>query len=340
MAACAARTQSANGPPPGTRMSGPPQAASASSQAAQCGVCARLPPSLTIVTRDVFSLRGIARESRHARTGGGLFRRAFALDLNTDRAAHDVEFFYPHANPRDAGITQDFIREAAWQRLDQIDMASPEDDFDRVDNDIVGENAAHVVKPTVVALHIRVDVEADVLGMTALEIIGADRAGEHKIMHENQIRLDKALIGRDIAAPQMETPIDPRIISRARSIRLARNEIPDHPDRCGVDFALAHAAVAQTAAKAEIIRLQRQQARHVGRFERAGEARHEPILPAMADETIERGDVHMIEKTAGSFLGGIEHGAGKTIVGHELQKTQIWRAIGEKHPDKLGGLGL
>jgi len=98
MAACDARTQSANGPPPGTRMSGAPHAASASSQAAQCGVCARLPPSLTIVTRAVFSLRGIARESRHPRTGGGLFRRAFALDLDTDRATHDVEFFYPHAN--------------------------------------------------------------------------------------------------------------------------------------------------------------------------------------------------------------------------------------------------
>jgi len=48
-------------------------------------------------------------------------------------------------------------------------MAPPEDDFDRVDNDIVGENAAHVVTPAVVALHVRVDVEAHVLGMTALE---------------------------------------------------------------------------------------------------------------------------------------------------------------------------
>jgi len=45
--------------------------------------------------------------------------------ISTRRAAHDVEFFYPHANPRDAGITQDFIRDAACQRLDQIDMAPP-----------------------------------------------------------------------------------------------------------------------------------------------------------------------------------------------------------------------
>ena len=89
------------------------------------------------------------------------------------------------------------IGDAARQRLDHIDVAPPEDDFDGIDNDIVGENTAHVVETPIVAPHVRVDVEAYILGVAALEIIGADRAWEHEIMHENQIRLDKALVRRE-----------------------------------------------------------------------------------------------------------------------------------------------
>src|ERR1700730_6497528 len=146
MVPCAARTHSAKAPPPGTRMSGPPHVASASSQATNSGVCARLPPSLTIVTRDDFRLCGIAREDRHALATGGLFRRAFAFDLDANRATYDIEFFNSYANPRNTWVAQNFVRDPARQRLDQIDMAPPEDDFDGVANDVVGKNATHVVK--------------------------------------------------------------------------------------------------------------------------------------------------------------------------------------------------
>ena len=82
--------------------------------------------------------------------------------------------------------------------------------------------------------------------------------------------------------------------------------------------------------------MQRKKTRYVRWFERTGETRRQSVLPASVDKAIERGDIHMIEKTARSFFGGIEHGAGKTVIGHERQHIQIGRAIGKKNADELG----
>src|SRR3984893_11125892 len=181
----------------------------------------------------------MARGARPAPATGGLFRRAFAFDLDPNRATHDIEFFNPHANPRNKWVTQNFVRDPARQRLDQIDMASPEDDFDGVDNYVVGENAAHVVKSPLVASHLHVDVKTHVLVLNAFEVIGADGAWEHKIVHEYQIGLDDLLVGRNIASSQQEAPIEPRLAGSALTIGFARNEIPDHPHGCRVDRGLA-----------------------------------------------------------------------------------------------------
>ena len=144
---------------------------------------------------------------------GGLFRRAFAFDLDANRATHDIEFFNPHANPRNTCVTQNFVGDPARQRLDQIDMAPPEDDFDGVDNYVVGENAAHVVKSPLNAAHLHVDVKTHVLVLNALEFIGADGAWEHEIVHENQIGLDEVSLAGTYPRPnkrRQSSPASPR----------------------------------------------------------------------------------------------------------------------------------
>src|SRR5262249_251445 len=202
IAPCALRTQAANGPPPGTIMSGPPHFASMSSQAAHGGVNARLPPSLTTVSFDSGALSAITKEERHDLARRSQFRPAFAFDLDTDRSPHHIEFFNPDTNAHGAGIAQDFACDAVCQSFDQIDMTSPEDDFDRVDDQIVGKNSAHIVKSMFYAPHVDINVEAHILRLRAFEIIGANGAWEHEIMDENPVRLDKPVIGSDHAARQ------------------------------------------------------------------------------------------------------------------------------------------
>src|SRR2546430_17452625 len=122
-------------------------------------------------------------------------------------------------------------------------MAPPKDDFDGIDNYVVAENAAHIVKSQRVASHLHVNVKTHALVLNAFEVIGADGAWEHKIVHENQIGLDESLVGRNIASSQQE-PIDPGLVASELTIGFARNEIPDHPHGCRVDRGLSRPPLA------------------------------------------------------------------------------------------------
>jgi len=104
-----------------TRMSGPPRRPALRAKRAVRRM-REAAAKLTIVTRDVFSLRGIARESRHARTGGAV-PRAFALDLDTT-VPRTTSSFSIARKPARRRITQDFIR-TLLASVSINDMARP-----------------------------------------------------------------------------------------------------------------------------------------------------------------------------------------------------------------------
>ena len=83
------------------------------------------------------------------------------------------------------------------------------------------------------------------------------------------------------------------------------------------------------------MRAQRQEARHVGRLERAGETGLQAKLAATIDEAGERRDIHVIEQAAFAFLKRVEHRAAESAFGHQLQQIKVRRAVGEQHADEL-----
>src|SRR5262245_27613884 len=99
MRGCAARTVSANGPPPGTITARPPHSATVAVQRRRSSERAQLPPTLMTVSpspRSIVRLRadlGIALARRAGLERAHLcgFGRPLAGDLDSDRAGPDVE---------------------------------------------------------------------------------------------------------------------------------------------------------------------------------------------------------------------------------------------------------
>ena len=117
---------------------------------------------------------------------------------------------------------------------------------------------------------------------------------------------------------------------------LARNEAADDVEGGGVEPGGATMRSTQRATKAEEIGRQQQQSRHVRRFQRSGEAGHEVVRTARAYELAERRGIGVIEQTAGTLPGRIEHGTGKPRLAHQWQEVEIGVAIRKHHPDDGG----
>ena len=97
-------------------------------------------------------------------------------------------------------------------------MAAPHDQPDGVENDVVGENRAHIVGMRAGATHQRLDIEDDALTDGTLEIIGADRGGNDEVAHEHAVEFAFLIAPANEAARQ-QSPIDFR---RSVGIGLSR----------------------------------------------------------------------------------------------------------------------
>src|SRR5271166_5019935 len=201
-------------------------------------------------------------------------------------------------------MAQHRIRDLPGQGFNQSDVAATGYNPDRVDDEVIREDIAHIVGAHARVGDVDVDVEADILRLGPLEFIRADRARHDEIVNEDAVGLD-VLVKRNIAASE-KTPVDPGLPAGGLRIGDMRNEIADHGDGREVDSRCAIAA-AETAAKTEIIRPQRQETRDVRRLQRSSQSRQQTRLPAQADEGVERRYVHVIEETAPSLDESVEH---------------------------------
>ncbi len=164
---CAARTASAKGPPPGTRVSrrgkraqrrDPARRGSANRQ--------RLPPILTTERRASSSGAPRQRSRCVACARGGCARpRRRARRHRAFRPAT------PTARTRSCSSTLS-ARRSAMVSTSSI-CPRREDHFDRVHDHVVGEHRAHVVRP-VDARDLDIDIEAHALRVAVFESIGAD----------------------------------------------------------------------------------------------------------------------------------------------------------------------
>jgi hypothetical protein len=103
-----------------------------------------------------------------------------------------------------------------------------------------------------------------------------------------------------------------------------------------IDRGGAFAPDAQRAAEAEIVGLQQQQARDVGRFQRAGEADEQVVLSRRGDEVAQTRDIHVVEEAAAALIGRVEHRAGEVGFRHHRQQRVVGAAIREHDANDLG----
>ena len=134
------------------------------------------------------------------------------------------------------------------ERLDEIDMAAADDESDRVEDDVVGEDRAHVFRMRAGAPHQSLDLERHALLGMALEIIGADLRLNDEVAHEHPVDLAFGVASADDSASE-QPPIDLR-----RGVRvgpLARDQIADERDRLRVDRAFAIVGATKRSAESE-----------------------------------------------------------------------------------------
>ena len=86
-------------------------------------------------------------------------------------------------------------------------MAAPDDQTDRVENDVVGENGTHIVGMRAAATHESLDVEDNALTDGTFEIVCPDRGGNNEVMHEHAVEFAFLVASADEAARQ-QSPID------------------------------------------------------------------------------------------------------------------------------------
>src|SRR5271156_5161441 len=114
-------------------------------------------------------------------------RLGFAHNLDPDAAFDDVELLDPDAHPADARILEDDLGHVPGDGLDEIDMAPAGYEPDCVQDDIVGEDGAHVVGADRRALNRRLDIEHDPLRAPMLALVGAEVGGSEKVANEDQV---------------------------------------------------------------------------------------------------------------------------------------------------------
>ena len=168
--------------------------------------------------------------------------------------------------------------------LDKFDVAAADDELNRVEDNVVGEDRAHVIRVRAGPSHQSFDLEEYALLRVALEIISADLGRNDEITHEHPIDVAFDVATADDPASE-QPPIDLR-----RSIRLApftRNQIADEGDGLWVDCAFTIVSVTQRSTESEDVGADEQQARDVGRLERACESADEARSAAPRAEILE-----------------------------------------------------
>src|SRR5262249_21396125 len=113
--------------------------------------------------------------------------RTLAHDLDADRAGADIELLDPDRRADHPGLRQDDRGDPLRQRLYQRDVLLRDDHADAVEDHVVGEHVADILG------HLRrtqdgdVDVEADLLNLLALVLVGPDAGRQHEIAHQDAI---------------------------------------------------------------------------------------------------------------------------------------------------------
>ncbi len=174
-------------------------------------------------------LRGGPEGSRVGRTCSTL-----ATDFDADRALDDIELLHADANASHASMPQHDRSDVLGQGLDKIDMAATDDKPNRVEDDVVGEDRAHIVRLRAGASHQGLDVEDYPLLQAALEIIGANLRGNDKVAHEHPVDLSFGVAPADDPASE-QSPID--LCRRVRARPFTRDQIADERNGLRVDRA-------------------------------------------------------------------------------------------------------
>ncbi len=180
------------------------------------------------------------------------------------------------------------------ESLDEVDMAAADDKPNRIEDDVVGEDRAHVFRVRAGSAHQSFDLEHHALLGVALEIIGADLRVNDEVTHEHPVDLAFGVASADDAASK-QPPIDLR-----RSVRFgpfSRDQIADQRDGLRVDRAFAIVGVTKRSAKSEDVGPHEQQSGNVGGLERARKAAREPRRAAPRAEILEPRDIEMRKET-------------------------------------------
>ena len=184
-----------------------------------------------------------------------------------------------------------------------------------------------------------VDIEAHALRLLALVRIGADADRQHEVAHEHAVGR-RILAGLDRIAARREQPIIDlgrgQVAGAAGCADRAGSRPRTMPTACGSIAAVRSRRDAQRAAEAEVVRLQQQQARDVGRLQRTGEARRSARASRAAATKSRKPAISMwSSRRPAPLRGGIEHRAGETGCRHHRQQRVVGALIGEHHADDL-----
>ena len=150
-----------------------------------------------------------------------------ATNFDADGAPDDVELLDVDANISHASMPQYDRGDLLGESLDKIDMAAADDETNRVENDVIGKDRAHVVGVRAGASHQSFDLEQYALLRVAFGFISADLRRNDEITHENPI--DFAL---DVASANDSTSEQPPVDLR-RGVRIGpftRDQVTDERD--------------------------------------------------------------------------------------------------------------
>src|SRR5580658_3267231 len=120
-------------------------------------------------------------------------------DLDADAAFDNVELLDPDAHPAHPWMLENDLGDVLDDRLDEIDMAPPRHQADRVQDDIVGEDGMHVVGARRGALNRSLDIEHDALWRTMFALVCAEVGGSEKVANEDNIAFSFVQPSRTLA---------------------------------------------------------------------------------------------------------------------------------------------
>ena len=199
-------------------------------------------------------------------------RCALATDFDADDSLDDIELLNIDANASHARVFQQYRCDPLSESLNEIYMAAADDQTNRVENDVIREDRAHIVRVRASPSHQRFDLEHHALLTLALEIISADLRGNDKIAHEHPVYLTVGVPSADNTS-RKQPPIN--FWRGVRFGPFTRDQITDERNRLRVDRAVAVVGMAKGAAESEDVGAHEQQAGDVGSLKRTRKAARE-----------------------------------------------------------------